>query len=166
MGHVGAAQVAKSYFTLRALDEQVLLTRETVRLREEALVLQKKRADGGVISEFEYRQLEAETAAVRAQLPPLERDREREEAALLVLLGRSPQQIFQDRVARRESQDDKPAAPVLPSGMPSQLLLRRGSAMKITTFPIPHWPVPRLRPALLRRACRSNRPCLRFRERW
>ena len=31
----------------------------------------------------------------------------------LVLLGRSPLQIFQDRVARRESQDDKPAAPVL-----------------------------------------------------
>jgi multidrug efflux system outer membrane protein len=125
-----AAQVAKSYFSLRALDEQVLLTRETVRLREEALVLQKKRSDGGVISEFEYRQLEAETAAVRAQLPPLERDREREEAALLVLLGRSPLQIFQDRVARKESQDDQPTAPVLPSGMPSELLLRRGDLVE------------------------------------
>jgi multidrug efflux system outer membrane protein len=125
-----AAQVAKSYFTLRALDEQVLLTRETVRLREDALALQKKRFDGGVISEFEYRQLEAETAGVRAQLPPLERDREREEAALLALLGRNPAQIFQDRVARRESQDDKPTAPVLPAGMPSELLLRRGDLVE------------------------------------
>jgi multidrug efflux system outer membrane protein len=125
-----AAQVAKSYFTLRALDEQVLLTSETVRLREDALALQKKRLDGGVISEFEYRQLEAETAGVRAQLPPLERDREREEAALLALLGRNPAQIFQDRVARRESQDDKPTAPVLPAGMPSELLLRRGDLVE------------------------------------
>lgn len=125
-----AAQVAKAYFTLRALDEQVALTRDTVKLQEEALVLQKKRFDAGVLSEFEYRQLEAETASIRAQLPPLERDRETQEAALLVLLGRSPQQIFEDRVARRESLDDRPTAPVLPSGMPSELLLRRGDLVE------------------------------------
>ncbi|HET7197433.1 MAG TPA: TolC family protein, partial [Burkholderiales bacterium] len=61
-----AAQVAKSYYAMQAFDEQVALTRETVRLREEALELQRKRFRGGVISEFELRQLEAETAAVRA----------------------------------------------------------------------------------------------------
>jgi multidrug efflux system outer membrane protein len=125
-----AAQVAKSYFTLRALDEQVLLTRETLRLREDTLGLQKKRFDGGVLSEFEYRQIEAEVAAARAQLPPLERDREREEAALSLLLGRSPRQIFEANVARRESVDDKPAAPVLPSGVPSELLLRRADLVE------------------------------------
>jgi multidrug efflux system outer membrane protein len=124
------AQVAKAYFTLRALDEQVALTRDTVKLQEEALVLQKKRFDAGVLSEFEYRQLEAETASIRAQLPPLERDRETQEAALLVLLGRTPQQVFEDRVARRESLDDQPTAPVLPSGMPSELLLRRGDLVE------------------------------------
>jgi multidrug efflux system outer membrane protein len=72
-----AAQVVKSYFSLRSLDEQVDLTRRTVSLREEALALQRKRLEGGVISEFELRQLEAEAAVVRAQLPPLERQRER-----------------------------------------------------------------------------------------
>src|SRR5205085_5733523 len=55
-----AVQVAKSYFALRSLDEQVDLTRRTVSLREEALALQRKRLQGGVISEFELRQLEAE----------------------------------------------------------------------------------------------------------
>ncbi len=125
-----AAQVAKSYFTLRALDEQVALTRETLRLREDTLGLQKKRFDGGVLSEFEYRQIEAEVAAARAQLAPLERDREREEAALSLLLGRSPRQIFEDRVNRNESIDDKPAAPVLPSGVPSELLLRRADLVE------------------------------------
>jgi multidrug efflux system outer membrane protein len=125
-----AAQAAKSYFTLRALDEQVALTRKTLSLREEALALQKKRLDGGVISEFDYRQIEAETAATRAQLPPLERDREREEAALAVLLGRTPKQVFEEKVARREAEGEKPATPVVPSGMPSELLLRRADLVE------------------------------------
>ena len=125
-----AAQVAKSYYTLRALDEQVALTRETLRLREDTLALQKKRFDGGVISEFEYRQIEAEAAAARAQLPPLERDREREEAALALLLGRSPRQVFEEKITRKESAEERPAAPVLPSGVPSELLLRRADLVE------------------------------------
>ena len=120
-----AAQVAKSYFALRSLDEQVLLTRRTVALREEALGLQKKRLQGGVISEFELRQLEAEAAVVRAQLPPLEREREREEVALSVLLGRSPKQVFEGTLQVKQSVDDTPEAPAVPSGLPSELLLRR-----------------------------------------
>ena len=105
-----AAQIAKSYFALRSFDEQVDLTRQTVALREEALALQRKRFNGGVISEFELRQLEAETAAVRALLPPLEREREREEAALGVLLGRSPRLIFEAGVTRTLAYDEMPGA--------------------------------------------------------
>jgi multidrug efflux system outer membrane protein len=120
-----AAQVAKSYFSLRSLDEQVDLTRRTVALREEALGLQRKRLQGGVISEFELRQLEAETAVVRAQLPPLEREREREEAALAVLVGRNPKQVFESNIALKKAFEERPGPPVLPAGMPSELLLRR-----------------------------------------
>jgi outer membrane protein, multidrug efflux system len=120
-----AAQVAKSYFALRAFDEQVELTRRNVQLREDALVLQRKRFSGGVISEFDLRQLEAEAAAVRAQLPPLERSRDAEEAALAVLLGRTPRAIYEGTVARAARFDEAPGPTVLPSGMPSELLLRR-----------------------------------------
>jgi multidrug efflux system outer membrane protein len=120
-----AAAVAKSYFALRSLDEQVVLTRRTVSLREEALGLQRKRLQGGVISEYELRQLEAEAAVVRAQLPPLEREREREEVALSVLLGRSPKRVFEDQVEIRQVFDETPEAPAVPSGLPSELLLRR-----------------------------------------
>jgi multidrug efflux system outer membrane protein len=120
-----AAEVAKSYFTLRALDEQVQLTRQTVALREDALGLQRRRYQGGVISEYELRQLEAEAASVRAQLPPLERDREREEAALSVLLGRTAKEVFDGQIVRKVAADELPTAPVVPSGLPSELLLRR-----------------------------------------
>ena len=119
-----AAQVAKSYYAMEAFDQQVALTRETVRLREEALELQRKRFRGGVISEFELRQLEAETAAVRAQLPPLEQARETEEAALSVLLGRTPREVMQSSIEVSAPQENL-VAPVLPEGLPSELLLRR-----------------------------------------
>ncbi|MGH8740915.1 MAG: TolC family protein, partial [Burkholderiales bacterium] len=64
-----AAEVAKSYFSLRSFEGQVALTRETLQLREEALGLQRKRHRAGVIGDYELRQLEAEAAAARAQLP-------------------------------------------------------------------------------------------------
>ena len=120
-----AAQITKSYFALRSFDEQVDLTRRTVALREEALDLQRKRYRGGLISEFELRQLEAEAAAVRAQLPPLERQREAEEAALGVLLGRSPRLVFEGGVTRTLAYNEMPGAAAVPAGMPSELLLRR-----------------------------------------
>jgi multidrug efflux system outer membrane protein len=120
-----AADVARTYFALRALDGQVEATRRTLGLRGEALVLQKKRSDGGLISEFDYRQLEAEAAATRAQLPPLERDREAQEAALAVLLGRSPKEIVEKSIDRNSDLQTRIMAAVVPSGLPSELLLRR-----------------------------------------
>ena len=120
-----AADVAKGYFALRALDSQVEATRRTLALRGEGLKLQRKRLDGGVISEYDYRQLEAEAAAARAQLPPLERDREIQEAALAVLLGRSPKAIMDGSVSRNEESGAQLLPAVVPSGLPSELLLRR-----------------------------------------
>lgn len=125
-----AAEVAKSYFALRALDEQVVVFRQALELREQLLGLQRKRYEGGVLSEYEYKQQEAEAAATRAQLPPLERQRESEEAALALLLGRTPKQIFEERVPRREAGEDPPSPVAVPSGLPSELLLRRGDLVE------------------------------------
>ncbi|HTN26350.1 MAG TPA: TolC family protein, partial [Burkholderiales bacterium] len=109
------AQVVRSYFTLSALDARVELTRRTIALREDALRLQQRRNVNGLISDFELRQLEAEAATVRAQLPPLERDRDTEEAALAVLLGRSPRAIFEDAVSRGRATTNLMST-VLPEG--------------------------------------------------
>ena len=118
------AEVARSYFALTALDARVELTRRTVGLREDALKLQRRRNDNGLISDYELRQLEAEAATVRALLPPLERDRDIEESALSVLLGRSPRTIFEGSVPRAQVAN-QPMSTALPDGLPSELLLRR-----------------------------------------
>ncbi len=118
------AWVANSYFGLLALDAQVALTRRALGLREESLALQRRRREAGVISDYDLRQLEAEAATLRAQLPPLERDRQIEEAALAALLGRTPRAVFEGAVPRA-ALVDAPFATAVPLGLPSELLLRR-----------------------------------------
>jgi multidrug efflux system outer membrane protein len=117
-------EVVRAYFTLVAFDAQVEATRRSLGLREEGLDLQKVRRDAGLINEFNLRQLEGEVAAARAQLPALEANRTAQELALAVLLGRSPRAIMEGAVERRPGQGE-PAAPVVPEGLPSDLLLRR-----------------------------------------
>lgn len=123
------ADVVQAYYSLRSLDEQVAATQRSVTSRAESLALQKKRYDAGVISEFEYRQLEAEELAARAQLPVLESRRARQENALAVLLGRSPRAIYTGVVVENVAASDESVRPdqalVVPAGLPSELLLRR-----------------------------------------
>jgi multidrug efflux system outer membrane protein len=118
------ARVAGGYYGLLSLDAQVELTQRAIAIREDSLALQRRRRAAGLISDFDLRQLEAETATLRAELPPLERDRELEEAALAALLGRSPRAVFEEVLPRTAPATD--AVPVaVPAGMPSELLLRR-----------------------------------------
>jgi len=119
-----ATEVVRAYFALVAFDAQVEATRRSLALRSDGLALQKVRSNAGLINEFTLRQLEAEVAAARAQLPALEANRTAQELALAVLLGRSPRAIMEGAVARRAEQGE-PAAPVVPEGLPSDLLLRR-----------------------------------------
>jgi len=120
-----AADVVQDYFALRASDEQIATVQRSLAARAEALALQKIRLDYGDISELDYRQLEAEVAAARAQLPAFERQRSEQENALAVLLGRSPRAIYAGTVAGAAAADLAPAALFVPSGLPSELLLRR-----------------------------------------
>jgi multidrug efflux system outer membrane protein len=100
------------------------VTRRTLVLRGQNLDLQKHRYKAGLITDFNLRQLEAEVAAARAQLPALEQRRTSVEVALGVLLGRSPRAIVQESIGVVRP-NDVLAAAVVPAGLPSDLLLRR-----------------------------------------
>ncbi|TSA50418.1 MAG: hypothetical protein D4R48_01545 [Nitrosomonadales bacterium] len=94
------AQLAQGYFALLALDAQIATTRRTQETRLASLKLQQLRMQGGVSSEFEVRQVEADLAAVQAQIPALERQRTQQQNALAVLLGRSPRDLVEGSIAR------------------------------------------------------------------
>jgi len=119
-----AADVAQGHFALRAFDQQITAMQRSLAARARTLGLHKARLQHGDLSELDYRQLEAEAAAARAQLPALERARAQQENALAVLLGRSPRAIYEGAVERSDIADAPPAL-VVPSGLPSELLLRR-----------------------------------------
>jgi len=97
------SDVAQAYFALRAFDGQLDATRRSLAARSEALGMQKRRFDVGDISEFDYRQLQADVAAERALLPVLELQRAQQE----------------------NDPEDRTVAIVVPAGLPSDLLLRR-----------------------------------------
>lgn len=119
------AQAVQGYFNLLALDAQIHVAHEGIKRGKEALAMQKKRFDAGVISEYDYQQRSAELDAGLAQLPPLESQQGKQERALAVLLGRSPRTVMNAKV-ERSSSSATPASPlVAPSGLPSELLLNR-----------------------------------------
>lgn len=120
-----AAQVATTWFTLRALDAELTLTRAALATREHNARLQKMRFDAGLTSEFDLRLAEAERATVAAAVPALERAIAQGESALAVLAGRSARAVFTPLIVRGAELDAMVAAPEVPAGLPSDLLARR-----------------------------------------
>jgi outer membrane protein, multidrug efflux system len=120
-----AAQVAQAYFQLRAFDAQLETTRRTVVSREESYALRDKRFKGGITSELDLRQAEAELATARAQVPDLVDAVTRAEGVLAELTGTSPNALFGSGVPRGKSVDAIPVPPGVPQGLPSDLLNRR-----------------------------------------
>ncbi len=117
------SDVAQQYFNLLAADEQVAVIRDVLRSRQESLTLLQVRFRNGLGSEYEIRQAEAEEAAVRAQLSGAMKTQENLESVLSILLGRSPRDVMEGKVARGS------VLPMdglwVPDGLPSELLLRR-----------------------------------------
>jgi multidrug efflux system outer membrane protein len=120
-----AAQVASTYFSLRAYDAELKLTRSTVEGREENVRLQKTRYEAGLANDYELRLAQAERAAVAAAVPLLERAVAQTESALAVLAGRSARAVFAPAIARGVELDKMSRAPDVPPGLPSDLLARR-----------------------------------------
>ena len=117
--------VARGYFNLRALDAQMAVTRRTISTRLASTALQRMRFEAGVASEFDLRQVEAQTAQAQALLPAFERSLAQQETALALLLGRSPRAIVTVPVERGAAINALTLPPAVPAGLPSDILERR-----------------------------------------
>jgi multidrug efflux system outer membrane protein len=114
------ANVASAYFRLRALDLDLEITRRTLVSRQESLRLTRLLADQGAASMVDVRQAEQLVYVASATLPDLQRQIEQEENYLTFLLAQPPGPITRGR-----SLNDQARPPVVPAGLPSQLLERR-----------------------------------------
>lgn len=113
------SSVIVGYVTLLDLDEQLRVSEATVAGRRHNVELFETRLKGGWISEFEMSQVRGEYESAVAQLSPIRQAIAVQEGALSVLVGRNPGPI-----ARRADLESL-RAPVVPPGIPSELLARR-----------------------------------------
>ena len=113
------AEVATDYFALRALDAEIGLLRSSVEVFRKSLELTRNRRQGGVASDLDVAQAETILQTTAAQLPATQLRRARFEHALALLTGQ-PASVFTLPEESRLS-----AAPVIPPGLPAELLERR-----------------------------------------
>lgn len=113
------ADVARTYFSLRQLEGEQRLLRETVTLRGDAVTLLDRRFDAGTVARFAVDQAHAELFSARAEHVAVERQLALTSHALATLLGQSPSAF------RLEARPLDNVTVRLPVGMPSTLLERR-----------------------------------------
>lgn len=115
------ADVAQTYFRLRAADAELALLRETVRLREENVRINQRRHELGDLGELDLSRARTELDTTRSEAIALERLRAQLEHALALLLGRPASGFAQ----AAEPLPATVALPSIPAGLPSALLERR-----------------------------------------
>lgn len=113
------AELASDYYQLRALDAEEALLNSTVTAFEKALELTENRYRGGVASQVDVAQAQTQLETTRAQAIDLAVQRAQFEHAIAVLTGQ-PASTFSLASAPLSS-----APPVVPVGLPSELLERR-----------------------------------------
>lgn len=113
-----ATSVAVGYLTLLSLDDQLRVTQQTLKSREDAYNLAKRQFETGYTSRLELMQADSELRSTRSQIPPLQHQIAQQENALSVLIGSNPGSIKRQAFAQLTPL-------VLPSQLPSTLLNRR-----------------------------------------
>jgi outer membrane protein, multidrug efflux system len=114
------ANVAAAYFELRALDNQLDISKRTLASRQRSVQLIQVLESHGGASGLDMSQAEQLVYTASAAIPDLERQIEQQENLLSLLLGENPQSIPRGRALT-----EQPVPRNIPAGLPSELLERR-----------------------------------------
>jgi len=110
--------VASSYVQLLGLDQQLALTQQTVKNRQDTLKLVQNKQKGGSATLLSVAQARSALDEVSATIPDIERQIATVENALSTLVGRNPGPIKRGAI-------EKLILPAVPQGVPSDVLTRR-----------------------------------------
>jgi multidrug efflux system outer membrane protein len=119
-----AAEVARSYFELRGLQEQVRVTTLDLGTQRQALKLVDARLEAGRGTALDTERARVLVEGTAASLPLLEAQLARTLARLAVLTGAAPAALDQ-RLALQKPLPGLPATPLAAIGSPQTLLQRR-----------------------------------------
>ncbi len=113
------AELATDYFQARELDAEARLLDSTVASYEKTLELTQNRYQGGLVSQVDVAQAQTQLETVRAQDVDIKAARTQYEHAIAVLIGVPASSYALPNAALNA------VPPVIPPGLPSQLLERR-----------------------------------------
>src|SRR5262249_30099939 len=114
------SDLAQAYFELLTLDVQLQIARESTEAYQRTYDLFLDRFQLGVASKLETSRAEGALGQAQATVPQLESDIIAKENQICILLGRIPGPIPRGRPMYEQS-----VVPVVPAGLPSDLLERR-----------------------------------------
>ena len=114
------ASLARNWYQLRFVEDEISVVQDTVTLRRKNRDLIKVRVDAGDATDLDLARADTELESARAQLLELERSREQFFHALAVAVGKTPAEF---KLPRPDSSISVPQFP--PGGVPSALLSRR-----------------------------------------
>lgn len=118
------SRVAQTYFALRTLDEDRAIVAETLDAYRGSLKVTQRRYEEGDVAQLDVARLETEVASTQSQAYALDQQRANLANALSVLVG-EPATTFEVAAASWSSQTWAGAVPVIPAGVPSEVLQRR-----------------------------------------
>lgn len=114
------AEIARSYYELAALDQQLEVMAKMIALQEQALQMLRAEKIAARTTQLAVWRFEAELAKNRARVFDLEQARVQAENRINFLVGRLPQPVERDAAAL-----DKPLPSAVQSGLPADLLDNR-----------------------------------------
>ena len=114
------SQLATNYFQLRTLDRQRRLLEETVEAFQKNLTLTENRYRAGVGARADVIQADTQLKSTQAQAIDIAVQRSQLEHSIAILVGVPPAEL-----AIQPQREYSPTLPVVPVGLPSQLLERR-----------------------------------------
>jgi multidrug efflux system outer membrane protein len=124
------AEVAKSYFQLRALDAKLAIVKRTLKTRQRTCDVYKSRFKNGYCTELDCLRVEAEKASVNTSLLDLESALSKVETAISILIGASPREMINRKTTADQAIEKLRIPSSIPNGIPSDILERRPDIMQ------------------------------------
>lgn len=119
------SEVASAYMTLRADQELLQLTRDTLKSQRDSYELTKQSYDNNIATALDLSQAEISVRTAERNLAQFERQAAQDMNALVLLVGNPLPQDVRARLDQPSPLNDALMPTTLPAGLPSDLLERR-----------------------------------------
>ncbi len=115
-------EVGNDYMALRGVQQQIAITRYNLASQLKTVKLLKAQIGGGIATQLALTSAEAQAQTTGSQIPELQIQERTDIYAISLLISQTPESLVKELSA---AEPVPPPPPVVPIGLPGELLLRR-----------------------------------------